>query len=436
MRLLKSTRAHQPVSCVVSAPGYQDQIIVGTYALDQSEDTASSSGNQSRSGGIRIYQLEGDEILILKEFVVAAGILDIAIDPHDQTRLFAATSVGSIIEYRIQSKDDPRHGTPVLDLALVRDMQILDPAILILDLEFHPTQPGILGITTSTGHTCLVSTSPNTDTEFDTEQPTDASISLAPLHHSPLEAWTLSFSPSGTHLFFGADDSTLGTAHLPPGLLTFDSLPSSSPPTSSLTLFSSTIPADPVPLLTLPTSITARVHNAGVVSIIPLFTSPRDAASSAPTTSILLTGSYDDHIRVVRPERKPIARTLAELNLGGGVWRTSIISQWVDPRDEDKRKWLVLVACMHSGAKVVEVRCERFGEAVEGSEAGDGGWEIEEMVGFEGHESMCYGAVVVPGKGRRRRVISTSFYDKLIADWEFEGPKWLDEGEEGMEDKV
>ncbi|KAF2227731.1 hypothetical protein BDZ85DRAFT_277612 [Elsinoe ampelina] len=432
MRLLKSIKAKQPVSCVAFAPGYQDQVIVGTYALDQSEDTASPSSNQRRSGGITIYQLGSDDFHALQEFAVTSGILDIAIDPHDQTRLYAATSVGSVIEYRVQSKDNPCHDSPVLDLAFVHEMQILDPSILILDLEFHPTQPGIFGITTSIGHTCLVNISPSTNTSTGTNKPTDPSISLAPLHHSPLEAWTLSFSPSGTHLFFGADDSTLGTAHLAPSPLTFKPLPSGPPSTSPLTLSRTTTPADPSPLLPLPTSITTRVHTAGVVSILPLFTSPRDSSSSAPPTSILLTGSYDDHIRVVRPERKPVARTLAELNLGGGVWRTSIISQWVDSRDEGRRKWLVLVACMHAGAKVVEVRCERFGEAVEGSEAGDGGWEIEEVVGFEGHESMCYGAVVVPGEGRRRKVVSTSFYDKLVAEWEFEGPEWLDEVGEGI----
>ena len=72
---------------------------------------------------------------------------------------------------------------------------------------------------------------------------------------------------------------------------------------------------------------------------------------------------------------------------------------------------VILASCMHAGARVVRL-CK--GE----SGYGDGAWEFEVLARFEEHESMNYGADFQPdGLDIAKRVISISFYDKLMCLW-------------------
>ena len=59
-----------------------------------------------------------------------------------------------------------------------------------------------------------------------------------------------------------------------------------------------------------------RIHLAGVTAILPL------------SESLLLTGSYDDHVRLLEiPSSSQRGRVteLASLNLEGGVWRLKLL---------------------------------------------------------------------------------------------------------------
>lgn len=71
-----------------------------------------------------------------------------------------------------------------------------------------------------------------------------------------------------------------------------------------------------------------KLHHAGITAILPL------------SETLIITGSYDDHIRLLQLPKIPGGtrpQLLAELNLGGGVWRLKLLtargasSQW----DED-----------------------------------------------------------------------------------------------------
>lgn len=126
----------------------------------------------------------------------------------------------------------------------------------------------------------------------------------------------------------------------------------------------------------------------------------------------LITGSYDENLRLwdMRMIHKPLTRV--ELGLGGGVWRL----RW-HPLD----KGLVLAACMHSGFSILRVD----GDVVEVAEE------------YKAHESLAYGADWFQGewgraesnsldsisgsnkeKGSRSLVATCSFYDKALHVWE------------------
>lgn len=108
-----------------------------------------------------------------------------------------------------------------------------------------------------------------------------------------LEAWTLNFSPDGSSLFSGGDDATLRFSN---GIL-----PSSDEEEEEAAA-------------NLQWS-DRRAHTAGVTAILPL----------DHETDILVTGSYDDNIRVLNAPLMGRRQVLAEENLEGGVWRLKLL---------------------------------------------------------------------------------------------------------------
>ncbi|XP_009759212.1 uncharacterized protein LOC107772927 isoform X2 [Nicotiana tabacum] len=134
-----------------------------------------------------------------------------------------------------------------------------------------------------------------------------------------------------------------------------------------------------------------KVHTMGICCITK--------RPSDPYT--LLTGCYDEHLRVwdVRSISKPVHET--SISLGGGVWRIKYHPSVPN---------LVLTACMHNGFAVVKVK-------------GDTAEVIET---YNKHGSLAYGADWQRGLGRNGRgknnVIATcSFYDQLLRVWIPEG---------------
>jgi len=123
-----------------------------------------------------------------------------------------------------------------------------------------------------------------------------------------LEAWTLSFSSSGTAVFSGGDDATLRFSGLPSSL------------TSTTTSTASNEDDEQEEQQYLPSWQDRRAHNAGVTAILPL-SSEQD---------ILITGSYDDNIRVLHAPLQGRKQALAEENLEGGVWRLKMLRADID----------------------------------------------------------------------------------------------------------
>ncbi|THW99427.1 WD40 repeat-like protein [Aureobasidium pullulans] len=254
--------------------------------------------------------------------------------------------------------------------------QYFGPSTLVLSLAWHPIIPSIIGVTTSPGQVYLVDTSLPPNEVEDTAKEV--------LAHD-LEAWTLSFSSSGTSIYSGGDDATLRFSGLPASL-------------NSTNTTTSNEDDEPEEQQYLPSWQDRRAHNAGVTAILPV-PSEQD---------ILITGSYDDNIRILYAPLQGRKQVLAEENLEGGVWRLKMLRA-----EGEKSRYTVLASCMHAGARIVEVKKDEGGE-----------WTVEVLAKFEEHKSMNYGSDVQPGSesGGEQTIISTSFYDKLLCLWRFTLP--------------
>lgn len=161
-----------------------------------------------------------------------------------------------------------------------------------------------------------------------------------------------------------------------------------------------------------------RPHESGVTFILPL------PVTTSDTACILLTGGYDDYIRVyttfdLRPDTYMKPKILAELNLGGGVWRLRPLHNYEKLRkpvgDSQPLIFRVLASCAWAGARILEVEGTLTGE-----------WSIKVVGTVTSHQSMCYASDVQPLKNEDdvshepRICVSSSFYDKLLCLWKWD----------------
>lgn len=171
---------------------------------------------------------------------------------------------------------------------------------------------------------------------------------------------------------------------------------------------------EPLPPLILDHDDRARHHTAGVTAILPL---PLPLVDDAP---ILLTGSYDEGLRVYHATRR--GEVLAEQGLGGGVWRLQLLESTTGPGFNDseaiERSFLVLASCMHAGTRVVRVTQKGLDQTSE--------WGIVVLAEFTEHESMNYASDVWKVSGRKSGemsgprelvCVSSSFYDRRVCVW-------------------
>lgn len=201
------------------------------------------------------------------------AVLDIQWSRHPDVLgelLAVATSTGLLAFYRLATD-----GCALVPLCVKR---ISDASTLVLSLTWHPIQPHVLGLTLSDGSVVLC--------ECREQAPwsQDAVIRVSNVHHHDLEAWTLAFTPQSSNVLSGGDDIVLQCSAInedaqDPTLLWKD----------------------------------RRTHGAGITAILPL------------SDVLIVTGSYDDHIRLLSAPSTGRRQLLAELNLGGGVWRLKVL---------------------------------------------------------------------------------------------------------------
>lgn len=258
------------------------------------------------------------------------AILDIQWTPHSKLvggdLLAVATSTGILAFYRLQQQQEQ----PKLVLSHVQHITD-DDTTLVLSLTWHPVRPGVLGLTLSDGRVCVcTSTSMGTSSgsgsgsteEDDTAAglwSQDAAVSLQDVHEHELEAWIMSFTPESLNVLSGGDDMVLQCSHVADD----DDDDDDSDDESEAEEEDEVEVEDEQHVQKTNKNKTnllwqnRKLHHAGITAILPL-----------PET-LVITGSYDDHIRLLQLPKIPgdtRPQLLAELNLGGGVWRLKLLT--------------------------------------------------------------------------------------------------------------
>ena len=146
-------------------------------------------------------------------------------------------------------------------------------------------------------------------------------------------------------------------------------------------------------------------HDAGVTALLPL-------VPVIDSTQLILTGSYDENVRLLSiDEDYSQPGILEEKNLGGGVWSLKQLF-YRPPIDDIGASYMVLASCMHAGAQVLQVRQKRGDE---------GKWEINVRAKNVEHQSMNYASAgqLIYGETMTEGLlfVSTSFYDKKLCVW-------------------
>ncbi|RYO77703.1 hypothetical protein DL766_006052 [Monosporascus sp. MC13-8B] len=283
-----------------------------------------------------------------------------------------------------------------------------DSGVLFLSCAWHPSLPDLLAITTSNYEVHVL----RVDSAWGVSKMRQGSV----MTHT-LEAWTVAFSPFLTVHHPEANGQDLGQPHS----FTILSGGDDSKLLSTACVYHPSHLTDDGEAIQTPYPITTfRGHEAGVTAILPL------ALRFTDNSFVVVTGSYDDHVRVYRVYSREGGfvtgrpSIVAEKNLEGGVWRLKLIKleeKGAETSSAGKRRWtaLILASCMHAGCRVLEVSGNYEEEHC----------QIDVMARFEEHKSMNYGSDFQPGPeqqltGRALRCISTSFYDRLLCLWHFD----------------
>ncbi|KAF1810922.1 hypothetical protein P152DRAFT_483620 [Eremomyces bilateralis CBS 781.70] len=368
--------------------------VVGYYHLDkQDEDNEEHGKAQVRSGAIDIMKIigsEGDIQYLERVAFNTSSVLDLhfqessnRVEGSDPI-LVAALSTGSLVSYKLRQTTKSSTETRFQEQTF---HQVAPPTILVTAFQFH-TDPNIICAALSTGEIILCvldlsspAISPESEPRSVDYRDTEKLMTIC---NHDLEAWYVVPSIDGISVLSGGDDATFRVSDCS-GFLAAH---------SDGDKFSVGAPVQ---------RVDRRIHQAGVTVIYPL------------SKSIMLTGSYDDHIRAVSVPSVGRPTVLTELDLGGGVWRLQELSRTQHrPMDasNDRVSWVVLVSCMYAGVRVVEIKLE------------NDIWSIDVLARFEEHKSMNYASAAIPSADGHlwkeeggAEFVSTSFYDKLLCVW-------------------
>ncbi|KAI9825311.1 MAG: hypothetical protein M1819_000557 [Sarea resinae] len=377
-----------PPSCLEFCPADPRYFVVGTYYLENpegaskvAEDLAENGDKtshpekkpQHRRGSLVLFRLQDDQMILVDTVHTSSAVLDLHFSPHQPSLLAIGTSTSSISLYELKSTAESAA------LVHIKTMQSFPTSLLVLALAFHPVYPDVVGASLSNGEIAFVRLESSQSLSTTSGEP--AYEDFTP--HS-LEAWTLAFSRDGRAVFSGGDDSILNFKELA---------------------------GEDGSEITGSTWSDRKTHGAGVTAILPLPT------TRTASKEILLTGSYDDHVRVYDTGKgpgRPAQCVVAEMNLGGGVWRLKLLRDYSEQQTGLTRV-RVLASCMHAGVRILEV-----------SQHTDESWTIEVLARFEEHESMNYGSDVQPplpgvkADDQAITCVTSSFYDRLLCLWKYE----------------
>lgn len=150
----------------------------------------------------------------------------------------------------------------------------------------------------------------------------DAAVSLQDVHEHELEAWIMNFTPESLNVLSGGDDMVLQCSHVADDDDDDDDGDDESEAEEEEEQKENEVEDEQHVQKTNKNKTTLlwqnrKLHHAGITAILPL------------SETLIITGSYDDHIRLLQLPKIPgdtRPKLLAELNLGGGVWRLKLLT--------------------------------------------------------------------------------------------------------------
>ena len=379
-----------PISCLSFFPENQHILLVGIYELHDVGEQDKSGNPQVRSG--RIVTLEVDEHLLVHPHIctvasfglesltinskiihveqVSAGILDLRFSPVRSTDVAVATSVGRVDLYHLHPES--------LGLTRMRSFNLTVDSALVLHLDWQPQAPTAqhsrIAVTLSDGRIAV-------------SEASEGKHGTAFIQAHSLEAWFVAWDPlEPRSIYSGGDDSCFCVSSLP-----IDDVGGAEVDESN------GVSANEV--TNHPLYCNRKFHYAGVTSILPF-----------PLTidghKIVLTGSYDETLRVLRAENgRQNWKIDFEMALGGGVWRLQILEH-KEVKSEGTWSLTILASCMHAGPKIVQLN---FRASMPLS--------ARVVAEFAGHSSMNYASDARQERTRDWTIVSSSFYDKKLCLW-------------------
>ncbi|KAJ5520204.1 hypothetical protein N7463_000657 [Penicillium fimorum] len=396
----------QPPSCLEFCPETPDHFIVGTYLLSENK-TEDGEIEQSKTGSLQLWKLDpvSKELSQVQRIAVPYAVFDLHFHPRHKSLFAIATSVGSVALFQVSiNPTGDASASPSITQLWTKQVHE-DPSIPALFLAWTPqnwfpqTAADGFAVTFSDSRTAVFGT------EGDIRQ--EESVTEWGTYEAKqmIEVWFVALStrpgtpdsetpnPSAIPFMFTGND--FGSLHT----RRFDNSTELHDPDEHIS-----------PML-LEHDDRARHHTAGVTSILPLDVPLVDDAP------VLLTGSYDESLRVYHATRR--GEVLAEESLDGGVWRlqlldTTKITGLDGPPNVSEYRFLVLASCMHAGTRLVRVTCKHEDEVPN--------WGIEVLAKFTEHESMNYASGVWEGGQETTRssevlCVSSSFYDRRLCVW-------------------
>jgi diphthamide biosynthesis protein 7 len=263
---------------------------------------------------------------LIQKVSCPSAVLDLHFHPVSSSTLGVVTSTGAISIYHLSEElVNSSHGD-VGDSPFIYSLnhrithQVFSPETIITSFawyraigesKFKSASSDLMACTTSDNSVYLVRLkwpvdhADCADSEQDFHYHFDILNGGQPINKHDLEAWCCTFSPEGT-VYSGGDDGKIRATPLyrDPFNKAKDVEPQE---VARQTVFSG--------------------HGAGVTAILVL------PLPSSPLGGLLLTGSYDDYVRVYaeydfRPyvaNTKP--KVLTELKIGGGVWRLKFLQE-------------------------------------------------------------------------------------------------------------
>jgi diphthamide biosynthesis protein 7 len=288
-----------------------------------------------------------------------------------------ASSTGSVALYRLVSSEEDDAPDP--KICHMYTIQYFSKDILITSLDWR--RHDLVAMTLSSGQVCLGRV----------RDPNDGPIISVELIQHDFQAWHCSFLASEDDhevefgLISGGDDATL--RYTPVDAAQFSALGFVDAATNSF-----------------PTSPWAdrKIHQAGVTAVMPI--------GSTSTGHLVITGSYDDHIRLLHIPNMGRRDVLAEEYLEGGVFRIKLVEKrgkGDSGSSETKESYALIVSCMQAGARIVNLH--KTGEH----------WHFDVKAKFEKNAGTLFYASDCQSTGTdgKRTIVSTSFEDRKLYLW-------------------